>query len=237
MSILVTGAAGGIGAAIVDQLVEQGHDVVAHDLRPTSTRSGVTPIVGDLLADGFAGPLGDALGDAPLEAVIAAHGVDGSGTIEDLDDAKVSRILQINTATVARLYQSLCELLERHGGTFVVIASQAGLYAEPKNAAYCASKSALVAWVKDTAPRAATRGVAVRALCPGCTETPLLLAAHERFAAAEGRDFHEVLDARRRSIPIGRFADVTETAAAAVYLAARDHRPSVLAVTGGEVLG
>lgn len=241
MRALVTGAGGAIGAGIVRLLVERGDEVIAQDLRPDALAAiesaHVTPVVGDLLREEDRAQLAGLWRDAELTCVIAAHGVDGSGALVDLDPSFVQRVLSVNAATIPPLLGLVLPALKRTRGTFVVIASQAGLQAEPNNAAYCASKFAIVGWVKAIAPAMASEGVAVRALCPGCTKSPLLFDAQARFAEARGMPVEEFIDERREGIPVGRFAEVEETAAAALYLAAPGMaRPVVFAATGGEVL-
>jgi len=234
MTALVTGAAGAIGAAIVARLVEDGHDVVAHDLRPPQVDPdgrGVTGISGDLSDSGRLGDQISELG-VTLDAVIAAHGVDGSAALADLDDAFVRRVLRVNAASIPSLLEAVRPHLRRPA-VFVTVGSQAGLVGEPDNAAYCASKFAVTGW----ALASSDDDVTVRLLCPGCTESPLLYAAQERFAAAQGVPAETFIAERRARIPLQRFAAVRETAAAAVYLAAPDGpRPVLLAATGGEVV-
>lgn len=232
MSVLVTGAGGAIGGAVVARLRQRGRDVIAHDLRPPAEPlDGVRQLEGDV-GDGAALAAALAGMGAELEAVIAAHGVDGSAALADLDDAFVRRVMSVNAASLPRLLEAVRPRLA-DGAPFVVVGSQAGLVGEPDNAAYCASKFAVHAWA--LAPR--DDGVVVRVLAPGCTETPLLFAAQERFAAAQGVPAQEFIDARRARIPLQRFARVDETAAAAVWLAEADGpRPRLLAATGGEVL-
>jgi NAD(P)-dependent dehydrogenase (short-subunit alcohol dehydrogenase family) len=230
MTVLVTGAAGAIGGAIVKRLVADGREVIGHDLRPVSD---VPSIVGDL---GDEAALRDALGElgTQLDAVVAAHGVDGSGALAEIDDAFVRRVLTVNTASLPRLLRAVRPYLASPAA-FVVVASQAGLVGEGANVAYCASKFAAVGWARAAAE--VETDVAIRVLCPGCTESPLLFAAQERFAAAQGMSADDFIAQRRRRIPLERFAAVDETAAAAVYLAdPTGVRPTLLAATGGEVL-
>ncbi len=232
MSVLVTGAGGAIGGAIVARLRAQGRAVVAHDLRaPAKTAEGVRHLVGDVTDRAATADALQRLG-VELEAVIAAHGVDGSAALTDLDDAFVRRVMAVNAASLPRLLAAVRPHLV-YGAPFVVIGSQAGLVGEPDNAAYCASKFAVHAWA--LAER--EDGVAMRVLAPGCTETPLLYAAQERFAAAQGVPAQQFVEARRARIPLRRFARVEETAAAAVFLAGTDGpRPRLLTASGGEVL-
>ncbi|HEX7292139.1 MAG TPA: SDR family NAD(P)-dependent oxidoreductase [Conexibacter sp.] len=232
MSVLVTGAGGAIGGAIVARLLAQGRAVVAHDMRaPATPVDGVRQIVGDI---GDQAALTDELTQlgVELEAVIAAHGVDGSAALIDLEDAFVRRVMTVNAASLPRLLRAVRPHLGA-GAPFVVVGSQAGLVGESDNAAYCASKFAVHAWA--LAER--DDGVVIRVLAPGCTETPLLYAAQERFANAQGVPTQQFVDARRARIPLQRFARVEETAAATVYLAGTDGpRPRLLTASGGEVL-
>jgi NAD(P)-dependent dehydrogenase (short-subunit alcohol dehydrogenase family) len=238
MTTVVTGAAGGIGAAVVEQVLARGERVIAQDLAAPAARAGVTPVGGDLLAADTLDALLAAMRADPPARLVAAHGMDGSGALRDIDDGFVRRVLAVNAVSVARLYDAFARLDEPRPRAFVVVASQAGLVGEAGNAAYCASKFAVVGWLRALAPHAAAAdGVHLRALCPGCTDTPLLRSALERFAQASGTPVGEFTAARKQGIAVGRFAAVEETAAAALYLAnPAAGAPVTLAVTGGEVL-
>jgi len=241
MRVLVTGAAGAIGAEIVRKLAARGDQIIAHDLRDEEQAgradARVMKVRGNLLDEGDRAQLAHALLTEPLDAVIAAHGIDGSGALAGLDPSFVERVLSVNAVTIPALLRLTLPALRLARGTFVVIASQAGLSAEANNAAYCAAKFAVVGWVRALAPTIQrAEGVALRALCPGCTKSPLLFGAQARFAAARGVEFAAFLQERMAGIPVGRFAEVEETAAAALYLADKSVRPVVFAPTGGEVL-
>lgn len=241
MTTLVTGAAGGIGAEVVRQLLARGDTVIAQDVDAAKLarepQPGLVTTAGDLLDVAYREQLRALVEETGLDAVIAAHGVDGSAPLEQLSDDFVRRVMDVNARSVTALLQLVLSALRATHGTFEVIASQAGLVAEADNAAYCASKFAIVGWVRSIAPALAAGGVHVRAFCPGCTETPLLFAGQERFAAAKGVPTDLFVQARKDGIPVKRFASVRETAAVAIYLAEPGRtRPLVLAATGGEVL-
>ena len=237
---LVTGAGGGIGSAIVAQLVALGHKVIAQDLDTNrllqfSGWHDVETVAGDLLDERFIETLADRCSRDGLNAIVAAHGIDGSGAFDELTDGRVRQVMRVNASTVPILLRSLLPALRRRRGTFVVVASQAGLVGEPDNAAYSASKFALVGWGRSLAG-GFDNDVTIRVLCPGCTRTPLFDSAQVRFAAASGMSTEAFIEQRRATIPVGRFAAPAETAAAAVYLATCGSSPIVLAETGGEVL-
>lgn len=241
MTALVTGAGGAIGAAIVQQLLTEGQRVIAQDIRAESLtqfrETNVSTVVGDLLNSECADQLGRAIIEQPIDRVIAAHGIDGSGALAGTDQNFVRRVMAINAATIPALLAITRKSLSASGGVLMIVDSQAGLLAERDNVAYCASKFAVVGWARIMRPILADEGIALRLFCPGCTETPLLFAAQERFAAAQGLQADDFLRRRRAHIPIQRFARVEQTAAGACYLATPGiHTPFVLAATGGEVL-
>lgn len=238
MTVLVTGAGGTIGGAIVRRLVADGYRVLAHDLRPPEAPAGadgrVTPLAGDLTSAGGRDEIARQAAEHRLDGVVAAHGIDGAASLADLTPDLVRRVLTVNAATVIELHRLTRSALQAAGGAFVAVSSQAGIQGEADNVAYCAAKFAVVGWAR--AVQAADPRSRVRVLCPGCTASPLLFDAQRRFAQARGVDPGAFLDERRRGIPLQRFAQPDETAAAAVFLLDPAPRPSVLAYTGGEVL-
>lgn len=239
MTALVTGAAGSIGNAIITQLLGEGHAIIAQDLSPLDQLSanGVATVVGDLRDQDCIAALKRAQGFDQLDRVIAAHGVEGSGGLLDRDDAYVRRVMDINAGTIPALLSAMEAQLIATAGAFVVISSQAGLVAEKDNLAYCASKFAIQGWARIERPRLRAAGVALRLICPGCTATPILFDAMEKFAAAEGVSTAEFTQRRKDRIPVRQFASPAETAASVCFLAEpRAARPEIFAPTGGEVL-
>jgi NAD(P)-dependent dehydrogenase (short-subunit alcohol dehydrogenase family) len=239
MTIVITGAAGGIGGAIVDLALERGLAVIAHDLDAAAIadRPGVQRVGGNLLDAGDRAALADAVGDHEIHAAIAAHGIAGDGALADLRSDRVRAIMSVNFATIPMLFATLRPALRDGGGAFVAIASQASLRAERDNGAYCASKWAVIAWVQAVSAAAWREDkVRVRALCPGRTHSPLLETAMAGFAAAAGEEPAAYRQRILDGIPLHRFAAQRETASAALHLASRDGgRPTILANTGGEV--
>jgi NAD(P)-dependent dehydrogenase (short-subunit alcohol dehydrogenase family) len=238
VKVLVTGAAGGIGAAIVRLAVARGHAVLAHDLTSAGTLPSqlaeVEQICGDLTDSSALHELASASEAFGVEAAVLTHGIEGSGSIAELTDERVRRILAINAGTVPAIFDALEPCLAVRHGRFVVITSQAALRAEPDHVAYCAAKWAAHAWLESRA-RLAGDEVSVRIVCPGRTTTPLLHGALEGAAAGRGETLEKYTSDVLALIPLGRFAEPDEIAGACLYLAEAGRRPTGLPVTGGEV--
>jgi NAD(P)-dependent dehydrogenase (short-subunit alcohol dehydrogenase family) len=241
MTILVTGAGGGIGAGVVRSALAAGQRVLAHGRRPETLEPlglpGESVVVGDLADPGHRSALAERVASASVEAVIATHGVTGAVAFAQLTSTEVQRIMLVNAISMIELAELCAGPLRKAGGAFVATASQAGLRAEPGNSLYCASKWALVAWAKHAQREQQQRGYAIRVLCPGRTDAPMLHEANRRIAAAQNVPVDDYERNTLQELPLGRLASVPEIAAAALFLAAPISvpRPSILAVTGGEV--
>jgi NAD(P)-dependent dehydrogenase (short-subunit alcohol dehydrogenase family) len=234
VTVLVTGARGGIGAAIVDAFLARGADALAHDLRPVAggERAGVRHLAGDLLDDAHLGTLADELAAHPPRHVVAAHGIAPACLLRDLGADELEHVMEVDFVSVVRLYGIVAPALERVGGSFTAIASQAGLRGESAMGAYCAAKFALAGWAQAVG-RAG--GVRVRVICPGVVDTPLLQQAFTDVAATEGIDAQTVKARRVADVPLGRLATPREIADAVVWLSDLEAAaPLVGAIAGGE---
>jgi meso-butanediol dehydrogenase/(S,S)-butanediol dehydrogenase/diacetyl reductase len=211
---LVSGAAGGIGAAIADRLTADGATVVRADIAPT--------------ADGVHCDVTDA---ASCTAVVA-HAVDTHGRLDvlanvagigagaritDVDPEDWRRIIDVNLTGTFLLSQAAVPALLASTGCIVNLGSVAGLRATPYNAAYCASKGGVIMLTKSMAIELAKDGVRVNVVCPASVDTPFL----RNFELPEGADLS--LFARAAS-PMGRRVEPDEVAAAVAYLASDEAR-------------
>jgi NAD(P)-dependent dehydrogenase (short-subunit alcohol dehydrogenase family) len=152
---LVTGGRGGIGAAICALL----DDPLVLDLPWFD--------VGD--ADAWRSLEGEF--DA---AFLNARTVTGRSDAADLTDDEWQRILHANLDGVVYGTRELAARLMPRGGSIVATASLAGLTSTAFDAAYTATKHAVVGWVRAAAPALAARGIRLNALCPGFVDTPLV---------------------------------------------------------------
>jgi NAD(P)-dependent dehydrogenase (short-subunit alcohol dehydrogenase family) len=155
MRALVTGGRGGIGAAICtlldDPLVLDLPDFDVGD--PEAWRS----LEGEFDA-----------------AFLNAGTVTGRSDAAELTDSEWQRILRANLDGVVYGTRELAARLMPAGGSIVATASLAGLTSTAFDAAYTATKHAVVGWVRAAAPALAARGIRLNALCPGFVDTPLV---------------------------------------------------------------
>ncbi len=251
---VVTGAARGIGAAVVDELVAVGWSVVAldrcedvagigypmatrEDLSAVAARHGdrVVAVVGDARdpAD-VSRALAAATELGGLDAAVAAAGAIGGGvpmweSTDQLRDAVVS----VNFEGVRQLFRaSVPALLSRpapRDGRLVAVSSAAGLVGLRHLADYCAAKHAVLGLVRGLACDLAGTGVTANAVCPGSTRTEML----EASAALYGLEDPEAFVAHQ---PLGRLLEPREPAALVAWLcspAASGVTGAALAVDGG----
>lgn len=236
--MLITGAGGGIGGRCVTTFAAAAPEepILAwtrvHAAVPTHPN--VEAVTGDLVTSDVSGVLTSALAGRGLRAVIASHGLTGAGALETVTPEYSRQVLQANFGSVVRLFEAVRPHLLANA-LFIVVSSQAGLIGEAANSAYCASKFAVLGWLRAM-NRDAKTSVRLCGLCPGATDTRMLRTAIGRFAAAENVSVEEYNRTRVLRIAAGRYGDPSEIAAAALYLASAPTPPEILAVTGGDAL-
>ena len=238
MKALVTGAGGGLGSATVAAFQAKGWHVVATDRvsGPWTDKAPAEVVVGELTSADWAAEVTHTTPEG-FDAVIAAHGVEGTGAIRALTTERVEFVMEANFASVVAVHEATLGGLQKRRGAFVAISSQAGLQGEPSSTAYCASKFALRSWMESRHRELAGSGVRYRTLCPGATVTPLLRTAFEGWAKSEGVTYEDILARRSSAVPVGRLGRPADIGAAAAWLAdLRTDAHVVAPVTGGEVM-
>lgn len=222
MVAIVTGAAGGIGRATVRVLAEEGASVVAEDLDPA---------VGELAADRVATLEGDvsdpAVARAAVETAVGRFSrldvlVNNAAVIVSKDilettDEDWESVLRINAGGMfVHCRAALPTMLAAGGGAIVTVASISGVVGLPKQAAYCASKGAVVQLTRQLAVEYADRGIRVNAVGPGAVDTPFL---HRHLDAQPDRAAAEA-DVKAAH-PLGRYSSPEEVADAILFLASK----------------
>jgi NAD(P)-dependent dehydrogenase (short-subunit alcohol dehydrogenase family) len=247
---LVTGAASGIGKACALALAEAGAQVVAADINAAGARATadaiaafqrqavpVTADVGDLAQiDDMVKQTLAAFGQ--IDILVNNAGVTRRAYIMDLTEADWDRIHRVNAKGVFFCLQRVArEMIPRRSGRIVNIASIAGKgYAGVSNAAYAASKGAVISLTRTAAQQLAKHDINVNSVCPGVTRTALSEANLAVRAKESGITIEEMEGRRAAAIPLGRANDPEDIAAMAVFLAspgARNITGQNLNVDGG----
>ena len=164
-SALVTGGRGGIGAAVTAALRRDGTEVQVLDL-----------------LDGFdvSDPdAWDAVGPVGLACLNAGIGGSGDGV------AGYRRMVGVNVDGVVFGVRRLQEVMEP-GSVIVATASLAGLVPMPHDPIYTLTKHAVVGYVRSVAPSLAERGIRIKAVCPGFTDTPIVAPELREWVAGQG---------------------------------------------------
>lgn len=155
---LVTGAASGIGAALVALLRSEGAEVQTLDLAE-----------GFDVADPGAWETVEAVELACLNAGVTT----GTSDLLEVSDDAYRRIVGANVDGVVHGVRRLARVMEP-GGSIVATASLAGLVPAPHDPLYTLTKHAVVGFVRSVAPQLERRGIRISAVAPGFVDTPLL---------------------------------------------------------------
>ena len=233
---LVTGAAGGIGAAIVRLLGAEGARVAAAD-RDTGGIAAEAHLPGDLLdpayADGLARAARDALGG--LDIVVNNAGVITRGPVTDSTDADWTLSLGVNVEAPFRICRAAIPLMAEAGGGAIVNVSSCwgGKAPGPNHALYCMTKSAIASLTQCMGMDHAHQGIRVNAVCPNEVNTPMLRTGFAR----RGFDPNTAVAELGRTVPIGRIAEPEDIADVVLFLAsdaARYMCGALVEINGGK---
>ncbi len=183
---LVTGAAGGIGAAVVNRLEADGFAVHGVDLADgdLATREGNRAVV-EAALERF----------GRLDAVVANAGLQHVAPVRDFPEERWDALLAVLLTSPFLLAKYAWEALAASGdGRFCVIASAHSLAASPFKAGYVAAKHGVLGLVKTIALEGAAAGISASAVCPGYVRTPLVEAQIADQARAHGLPEERVLE-------------------------------------------
>lgn len=206
----VTGAAGGIGAAVCERLAAEGAKVFALDTRPAVTGTSVQVDVTD--PESVRAALDTVLeAEGRVDGLVAAAGiVEDDVAAEDMEAAQFEAVLGVNLRGVFLTCQAFGRhMLSRGAGRIVAISSMSGNHVvntPQRQCAYNASKAGVSALIRSLAAEWGGRGVRVNAVAPGYVDTPLLSLKSHQFAGW------------KRDTVLGRLAEPAEIAATVAFL-------------------
>lgn len=245
---LVSGAASGIGAAVVRLLAERGGSVAAldqnaHALEQSANPFGarVVPVVADVTdeasVDASVRNIEQSFG--PIEGLVNAAGVLALGKLceSELTLAEFSRVFSVNTTGVFLLSRAVSRrMIPRRRGAIVTLSSNAADTPRSGMGVYAASKAAASQLTRCFGLELAEHGIRCNVVSPGSTDTPMLRALTndqpERAITGDPKVF-------RLGIPLGRVATPEDVAEAVLFLLSESARHITLhdlRVDGGATL-
>jgi NAD(P)-dependent dehydrogenase (short-subunit alcohol dehydrogenase family) len=222
---VVTGGGSGIGLATVRRFAAEGARVVVVDLNAEAGKAAAAEVGGEcVVADVADEPAVRALFDGVVERHGRLDVAFNNAGISPPDDDSIlqtgldawERVNRVNLTSVYLCCKYAIPYMRRQGkGSVINTASFVALMgAATSQIAYTASKGGVLAMSRELGVQFAREGIRVNALCPGPVATPLLM---ELFAKDPERAARRLVH-----VPMGRFAEPEEIAAAASFLASDD---------------
>jgi 2-keto-3-deoxy-L-fuconate dehydrogenase len=214
---LVTGAAGGIGGAVVRALRARGARVAVAD-RDVAGVAADAHLPGDLrdagYADGLPAAVVKALGR--LDIVVNNAGVIVRGKVTETSDADWALSMGVNVEAPFRISRAAVPLMAAQGGGAVVnVSSCWGVRPGPNHAVYCMTKAAVASMTQCMAIDHAPQGIRINAVCPNEVNTPMLRTGF----AIRGLDPDTAVAALGKTVPLGRIAEPEDIAEVILFLA------------------
>jgi len=240
---IVTGAGSGIGHATANLFAKEGAKVVVADIESSLGKKTVEEIsknggtavqaVADVSkADEVRAMIKTCITNfGKLDILLNNAGIEGPrGLLWKMKEDDWNRVIDINLKSVFLGCKYAIPHMKITKGSIINTASELGLVGSTSHPAYSASKGGIIALTRSLALQCAPYGIRVNCICPGATETPLLV----RFIGEKQRE--RELRKVTQEIPLRRLGKPIDIAYAALYLASEESSfvtGSILVVDGG----
>lgn len=241
--MLITGAAGGVGAATAQLLARLGARLVLSDRDPTALKATVERLADPtaalcLPADLTTVAACDTLvaqavaWQGRLDGVVNCAGVWVEGPSELATEADWQRCIDVNLKGLFFVCSRAIPALKANGGAIVNISSDAGVLGNAGAAIYCASKGGVTLLSKALALELAPHGVRVNALCPADIMSPMLQRQADVYGTGDPAAYYRKLLAHYPQQATARFITTEEVAHHVAFLLS----PAAAAVTGASAM-
>jgi len=247
-SILITGAASGIGLALTKQFAQQGHRVVACDLNQYALDS----VHADLAAGGLtlrtlAFDVADgvqierafaSMASDPPDVLINNAGLQYVAPLEEFPPAKWQQLIAVMLTGAAMLTRAALPAMRSKGyGRIVNIGSIHGLVASPYKSAYVAAKHGLIGFSKTVALETSDCDITINTVCPSYVKTPLVDAQIDSLARTHQLSREQVIEEiMLKPMPKRQFISLEELTGTVEFLlssTARNITGQCITIDGG----
>ena len=231
MTTVITGGSRGIGAAAVELFAAKGHRVYflyekEHEkARAVAGRTGAAPICCDVADGGAVKEAFSQIGD--VDILVNNAGICYYGLMSQLEEARWDRIFDVNVKGIYHCVNAaMPAFLKKQRGCIINVSSMWGRTGASCEAAYSATKGAVIALTKALAKELGPSGIRVNAVAPGVILTDMCAAVEPG-----------VLEELAQDAPVGRNGTPMDVARAMAYLAEADFVTGhILNVDGGYVI-
>jgi 2-hydroxycyclohexanecarboxyl-CoA dehydrogenase len=243
-TVIVTGGGGGIGGATCRRFAREGAQVAVFDLNPEAAENVASAIRKDGgAAEAFRCDITErksvdaavAAAEsrfAPIDILVNNAGWDIFCPFAKTEPAQWDKLMAVNLTGALHMHHAVLPgMTARKSGRIVNISSDAARVGSSGEAVYAACKGGLVAFSKTIAREHARHGITVNVVCPGPTDTALFADYKEGAGNPE-----KLVEAFKRSIPLGRIGQPEDLPGAILFFASDDAAyvtGQVLSVSGG----
>ncbi len=232
-SVMITGAAAGIGLATARRFQQEGAQLILVDLATANLKdefSNATLIDADVASDQGVKSCADAMTQKGIHVLINNAGITRDAQILKMTREQWDQVLAVNLTAIFELSKAAALIMkEQNDGVILSASSVVAHYGNFGQANYAATKAAVIAFTQTLAKELGRFNVRVNAVAPGFIETSMVSAIPEK-----------VLDVLRDKPALKRMGQPEEIAAAYAFLASDDARyitGTTLNVDGGIILG
>lgn len=189
--VLITGASGGIGSAMAEELDREGYELVLHchknieKLNDLKERLSNEPVLvsGDLSTEEGVNSVIEQVGD--IDVLINNAGITRDGLLLTMKPESFDAVIAANLRSVYLMSRAVLRgMTKRRWGRIINLSSVSGIYGNAGQTNYAASKAGIIGFSKSLAKEVASRNVTVNCIAPGMIETEMTAAIPEKAKGA-----------------------------------------------------